>query len=112
MCTRIAAEMPGATASSSSSARRWRRRRGRTSARTAPRTACALPIRARWRTLPKRRAGSGALLLARLLPEELEPRLLREHLVRVLGSRLVEGAGVHLQRGLGVAEATLVLAQD
>src|SRR5689334_2506747 len=100
------------TAWSCSTVKPWRPPRASISAATARRAACASPIPGRWRTSPRRRAGSGALLLARLLPEELQPRLLGEHLGGVLRGRLVERAGVHLQGGLGVVEAALVLAQD
>src|SRR5437773_10665874 len=92
--------------------KRWRRRRESTSARTAPNATYASPTRARWRTSRRPRAASDALRLLRLLPENLEAGALGEHLVRVLRARLVESAGVHLQRGLRVAEAPLVLAQD
>src|SRR5581483_10896706 len=105
----------GATAGSSrascSSARRSRRRRGWISARTQPGASCASPTRGASASSRRPPRKSSALLL-RLLPEDLEARLLGEHLARVLRGRLVERAGVHLQRGLGVAEAPLVLAQD
>src|SRR5689334_13014438 len=84
------------------SAKRSPLRRAWTSAPTAPRATCASPTRARWRTSRRRQAASNALRLTRLLPEDLEARALGEHLARVLRARLVEGARVHLQRGLGV----------
>src|SRR5689334_4608924 len=104
--------MPASTACSYWSARRWRRPRASTSARTAPRTTCASPTRVRWRISRRQRSGSNALRLPHLLPEELEPGALGEDLGRVLATRLVERAGVHLQRRLGVVTAPLVLAQD
>src|SRR5437868_4815036 len=109
---RIADAMPASIACSYSSARRWRQRRASTSARTARRTTCASPIPARWRISRRRRAESDGLLFPRLLPEELEPRALGKHLGGVLPAWLVERAGIHLQRSLGVVAAPLVFAQD
>src|SRR5689334_2668579 len=109
---RIAGAMPGSTAWAYLSARRWRRRPAWTSAPTARRITCASPIPARWRISRKQPGASNALLLPCLLPEELEPRALGEHLVGVLPARLVERAGVHLQRRFGVVAAPLVFAQD
>src|SRR5438477_293563 len=110
--TPTAGVMPATTACSYWSAKRWRRRRESTSARMAPRATCALPIPARWGIWNKPPAASNALRLLRLLPEGLQARELGEHLVGVLRARLVEGAGVHLQRRFRVAESPLVFAQD
>jgi hypothetical protein len=52
------------------------------------------------------------LLLPGALPDGLEAHPLLEHLGGVSGRRLVEGAGVLLQRRLLVAQAPVVLAQD
>src|SRR5688572_22009380 len=109
---RIAVATAAPMQGSSWKAKRWRRLRASTSAPTAPTASCASPTPAAWATSRRPRRGSGALLLARLLPERLEARLLGEYLGRVLGGRLVERARVHLQGGLGVAEALHVLAQD
>src|SRR5258708_8699978 len=102
--------------------RAWRRRPESTSAPTKRSTMCALRIRAAWTTSRRPPSESGALRAAsavsrarrllRLLPEGFQPRFLGEHLVGVLRGRLVERAAVHLQRGLGVAQAALILAQD
>src|SRR3954462_2496316 len=100
------------TALSYWSARRWPPPRAWTSAPTAPRTTCALPTLGRSGSSRRRRGASNALRLARLVPERLEPGALGEHLGGVGAARLVEGAGVHLERSLGVAEAALVFAQD
>src|SRR5882672_3075212 len=104
------------------SSRASRRRPESTSAPTRRSAMCALPIRAAWTTsrrppkesdaLRAASAASRARGLLRLLPEGFQPRFLREHLVCVLRGRLVERAAVHLQRGLGVAQAALILAQD
>src|SRR5438128_7699426 len=93
--------------------RRWLRRPGSISVPTALTATCALPTPGRWRTSRRPPAASNALrLLLCLLPERLEARAFREHLVGVLRARLVERAGVHLQRGFRVVEAPLVFAQD
>src|SRR5262245_61231113 len=107
-----AAATRGAFAWSCWKRKRWRRRRAWTSAPTGRNAACASPTRVPGRSSRKRRSGSDCSLLPGDLPELVEARLLGEHLRRVLRGRLVERAGVHLQRGLGVAEAALVLAQD
>src|SRR6185503_19142459 len=95
----------------------WKRKRSRpprawTSGATGPTASCASPTREAWTTWRKRLDGLRGLRLPRLRPERVEARLFREYLGGVLRGRLVERAGVHLQRGLGVAEAALVLAQD
>src|SRR5687768_11802654 len=90
--------------------RRWRPRPGSTSALTPPIAMCASPTREAW-TIWKRPL-DGLRGFARFEPQDVEARFFREHLGRVLRSRLVEGAGVHLQRGLGVAEPALILAQN
>src|SRR5207245_4085219 len=110
-CTPIAAATPGASASSCCRRKPSPPRPASISARTARRASCASPIRAAWATSKRPPCASHALFL-RLLPEPLEARALGEHLRRVLRRRLVVGAGVHLQRRLGVAEAAQVLAQD
>src|SRR5688572_9772644 len=90
--------------------RRWRPRPGSTSARTAPGDSSASPTREAWRIWKKLLDGLPAF--AGLEAQRVQARFFREHLGRVLRSRLVEGARVHLQRGLGVAETALILAQD
>src|SRR5258708_17116970 len=104
--------MPASSACSCWRKKPSRRRRAWTSAPTAPGATCALPTPARWGIWMKPPNASSALRLLRLLPEHFQSSALGKYLVGVLGARLVEGTGVHLQRGLGVAEAPLVLAQD
>ena len=108
-----------------SSAKASRRRRASTSARTERSATCASPTRGTWRT--SRRPPNAARFCARrsgragrqadaalrsCFEQLLQARALGEHLEGVAGVRLVEGAGVHLQRGLGLAEAAQVFAQD
>src|SRR5688500_17460727 len=90
--------------------RRWRRRRAWTSAPTPPSTTYASPTRETWTTSRKRLDGLPGF--ARLEAQGLEAGLLGEHLVRVLRGGIVERAGVHLQRGLQVAETPVILPQD
>src|SRR3989441_3563577 len=110
-CTPIAAATPSASASICCRRKPSPPRPASISARTARRASCASPTRAAWTTSKRPPRALHALFL-RLLPEPLEAGALGEHLRRVLRRRLVVGAGVHLQRRLGVAEAAQVLAQD
>jgi hypothetical protein len=66
------------------------------SAPTAPTASCASPTREAWKISKKLLDGLRGLL-ARALPDGLEPGALGVHLAGVLGGRLVEGAGIHLQ---------------
>src|SRR5579862_4538312 len=116
--------MGSASRSNCSSAKASRQRRGWISAPTVLGATCASPIPARWRTWKRRRCAwsgllrdallqerSGRRLAAHLLEHLLHTRALREYLDRIARVRLVEGAGVHLQRGLGFAVAAQVFAQ-
>src|SRR4051812_5225383 len=107
----IAAAIAAGSRSGCWKKRAWPRRRASTSAPTAPGASCASPIREAWRTWRRPPKESDALFL-QLLPDDFEARFLGEHLVGVLGSRLIERAGVHLQRRLDVSEAALVFPQD
>src|SRR5262245_61948691 len=105
-----AAAMRAPTRASCWRRRRWRPRRGWTSAPTAPGAACASPTPAAWTTSRKPLDGLRGFL--RLHPKRLEAGSLGQHLGGVLRGDVVQRAGVHLQRSLGVAETALVLAQD
>src|SRR5687768_10276126 len=96
--------MPRAIAWTCWSSRPSQLRPAWTSASTAPGVSCAFPTRAASRSCAKRLRGLRRLL-AGLLPEGLEARLLGEHLLGVVGGRGIEGAVVHLQRALQVADA-------
>src|SRR5687768_2078609 len=111
MCTRTAAAIAAPSPGSCWKAKRSPPRRGSTSEPTGPTVSCASPTPGAWRN-SRKRSGGLAGLLPRALPDRLQARALRVHLVGVLGIGLVKGARIHLQRKLLVAQPPRVLAQD
>src|SRR5215210_4276094 len=110
--TRTAAAIRGRLRGNCWSERRWPPRPGSTLAPTALIALYASPTREAWTISRTRLGGLPGLRLAGALPDRLQAHALVEHLGRVARGGLVEGAAVHLQRGLLVAEAAVVLAED